>query len=127
MRRAGGRADRRAGGQFGPRNPARVHSVRPTVPDRIPMRPMRLATALLALSACPAARLPAQVPGGKLTPAIRAAVIDTVAAQLGRVYVEADTGLLIGANLKKRLAAGAYESLENPGQFAEMVTRDLRA
>jgi hypothetical protein len=67
------------------------------------------------------------VPEGKLTPAIRAAVIDTVAAQLGRVYVEADTGLLIGANLKKRLASGAYDGLENPGQFAEMVTRDLRA
>jgi hypothetical protein len=84
-----------------------------------------VSTALTAVTALTAAA--AQVPDGKLTPAIRAAVIDTVAAQLGRVYVEADTGLLIGAHLKKRLAAGAYEALENPGQFAEMVTRDLRA
>jgi hypothetical protein len=91
------------------------------------MSPIRPAIALLLLSAFPSSRLPAQVPGGRLTKEIRAAVIDTVAAQLGRVYVEADTGLLIGANLKKRLAAGAYDALENPGQFAEMVTRDLRA
>ncbi len=58
---------------------------------------------------------------------MRAAVIDTVAAQLARIYVEADTGVLIGTGLKKRLASGAYDALENPAQFAEMVTRDLRA
>jgi len=71
--------------------------------------------------------LAAQAPVTRLTAPIRAAVIDTVAAQLGRVYVEADTGLLIGAALKRRLAAGAYDGIENPAQFAELVSRDLRS
>ena len=95
------------------------------------MRLLRLAVSALAafaaVSADPPIRLSAQVPGDRLTKEIRAAVIDSVVAQLARVYVEADTGVLIGASLKKRLAAGAYDAIDNPGQFAELVTRDLRS
>jgi hypothetical protein len=81
------------------------------------------------------ASIVAAFPGGlaraqvdqKLTPAIRSAVIDSIAAKLERIYVEPDTGRMIGQSLQAKLEAGAYDKLDNPAQFAEMVTRDLRA
>ena len=58
---------------------------------------------------------------------VRAAVIDSAVARLARTYVEADTGRMIGDRIKARLAAGAYDRLDNPAQFAEAVTTDLRS
>lgn len=63
----------------------------------------------------------------RLSPDVRAAVIDSAVARLARTYVEADTGRMIGDRLKARLAAGAYDRLDNPAQFAEAVTTDLRS
>ncbi|HEX9166141.1 MAG TPA: S41 family peptidase [Gemmatimonadales bacterium] len=69
----------------------------------------------------------APAPRTELTAAIRAAVIDSAAQLLVRRYVEADTGRLLADHLKARLRARSYDGLDQPGQFAEAVTRDLRA
>ena len=61
-----------------------------------------------------------------LTPAIRREVVESIAVELGRHYVEADTGRLIGEHLKKRLAAGAYDAITSPLQFAEALGNDLK-
>ncbi|MDX2056335.1 MAG: S41 family peptidase [Gemmatimonadales bacterium] len=63
----------------------------------------------------------------RLSADVRAAVIDSAVARLARTYVEADTGRMIGDRIKARLAAGAYDRLDNPAQFAEAVTTDLRS
>ena len=63
----------------------------------------------------------------RLSAEVRAAVIDSAVARLARTYVEADTGRMIGDRIKARLAAGAYDRLDNPAQFAEAVTTDLRS
>lgn len=63
----------------------------------------------------------------RLTAAVRAAVIDSAVARLERTYVEADTARLIGRRLRAQLETGGYEGSENPAQFAELVTRDLRS
>ena len=62
-----------------------------------------------------------------LDAAARRDVVDTLRALLVRHYVDADTGKLIAANVAKRLAAGAYDSMTNPYEFAEALTTDLRA
>ena len=69
--------------------------------------------------------LPGQTPA--LSAAQRAAVVDTVALRLAERYVDADTGRLIGAVLRSRLRSGAYDRLDNPAQFADRVTTDLRS
>ena len=69
----------------------------------------------------------APAPRTELTAGIRAAVIDSAAQLLARRYVEADTGRLLADHLKARLRARSYDGLDQPGQFAEAVTRDLRA
>lgn len=63
----------------------------------------------------------------RLTSAVRAAVIDSAVANLQRTYVDADTARAIGERLRARLAAGAYDGLDQAPQFAESVTRDLRS
>ncbi|HEX9893917.1 MAG TPA: S41 family peptidase, partial [Gemmatimonadales bacterium] len=94
------------------------------------LRSSRSVVPLMLLALSPPAGLVAQAavaPPTRLTAQIRSAVIDTVVARLARIYVEADTGVLIGQGLRKKLAAGAYDQLDNPAQFGEAVTRDLRA
>ena len=68
---------------------------------------------------------PAQAP--TLDAALRQDVVDSLAAQLERVYVDADTGRLIARRLRERLAGGAYERLTEAGGFAEALADDLRA
>jgi len=75
----------------------------------------------------PATVCTGQNPASRITGAVRAAVIDTAVAQLARIYVDADTAQLIGAALRRRAAAGAYDGLDEPAQFAEALTRDLRS
>lgn len=70
---------------------------------------------------------PSTTPATTLTPAIRSEVIANVATGLEQGYLDAQTGRTIGQALVARLRAGAYDSLTNPAQFAEVVTRDLRA
>jgi retinol-binding protein 3 len=92
----------------------------------------RLGLAFL-LFATPAAAqhggAPHSAPGGAptLDAALRQDVVDSLAAQLERVYVDADTGRLIARRLRERLAAGAYERLADAGGFAAALADDLRA
>lgn len=66
-------------------------------------------------------------PAPSLDAAVRRDVVDTLAAELERVYVDADTGRLIARRLRERLAAGAYERLTDPNLFANALLDDLQS
>src|SRR4051812_15261607 len=72
----------------------------------------------------PPQAVPASAP--PLTAAIRADVVDTVAAELIRFYSVADTGRMIADHLRNRLRAGVYDQLTDPRLFAEAVSVDMR-
>ena len=61
-----------------------------------------------------------------LTPEIRAAVVDSIAAQVTRFYAVADTGRLIGDHLRRQRRAGAYDRITSPELFAEALATDLK-
>lgn len=63
----------------------------------------------------------------KMDAKMRAEVLDSLAVQLNRYYVEADTAKLIVDHLRSRAKAKAYDADTQPGAFAEHVTEDLRA
>jgi hypothetical protein len=65
-------------------------------------------------------------PSTPITAEIRAAVVDTVAAQIERIYVDADTGRLIATHVRDRGRAGAYDTLQDARSFATALTTDLR-
>lgn len=77
--------------------------------------------------AAPAFVAPAGAQPPALDPAARRAVVDTVAAQVERVYVDADTGRLIAAAVRARRDAGAYDRVDDPARLAALLTADLRA
>jgi len=62
-----------------------------------------------------------------LDPAIRREVVDTVAAQIARLYVDADTARLIAGRLRDRARSGAYDSATDPRRLADLLTTDLRS
>jgi hypothetical protein len=66
-------------------------------------------------------------PAGNLDRDTRASVIGAIATRLAASYIEPDTGRMIGDRLRAKLDQGAYHGLDNPAQFADAVTRDLRA
>jgi hypothetical protein len=71
---------------------------------------------------------PENVPAPEtLTAAQVAEVVDSVAVQLERNYVSADTGRLIAGHLRGRSAAGAYAAFTRPATLAEALETDLRA
>jgi hypothetical protein len=87
---------------------------------------------LLALAAwspaLTAQATPAQSsPPTQLTAGIRTSVIEAAIGRLEQSYIEADTGKLIGEQLRRKLQSGAYDRFDNPAQFADAVTRDLRS
>jgi len=90
------------------------------VPTAHPLAP-RLGAVLLLLPALAAAQ------GTPIYAATRREVVDTLAAQLERAYVAADTGRLIARRLRERLAAGGYQPLTTADGFADAVTTDLRS
>jgi hypothetical protein len=61
-----------------------------------------------------------------LTPALRAQLVDAVAARLIEHYVDEAQARRIAAHLRERLQAHAYDTLASPAQFAEQLTHDLR-
>ena len=81
------------------------------------------------------ARASSQTPSGPsgtaspapLTATVRRTVVGTLAEQLTRHYVDADTGAMIARHVRERLAAGVYDTISSPGRFAEALTVDLRA
>jgi hypothetical protein len=63
----------------------------------------------------------------KLTPAVKAEVIDSLASALKTNYVYGDTAIRMGNHIKKRLTSGAYNSINNPDDFALALKTDLYA
>lgn len=61
-----------------------------------------------------------------LDAATRAEILDSLYRQVGAHYVEADTARMIGAAVRARAKAGAYDKLTDPYAFGDAVTRDLR-
>ena len=82
-----------------------------------------------------ATRAESQTPSGTsntpspppVTATVRRSVVGSLAEQLTRHYVDADTGAMIAKHVRDRLAAGAYDTISSPGRFAEALTVDLRA
>ncbi len=95
-------------------------------------RRIGLTLILLALPGAVAAQhaqpmAPSAPAGTILDAAVRREVVDTLAAQLEQLYVDADTGRLIARGLHDRLASGAYDRLTDPNQFGNALSEDLRA
>src|SRR5262245_36286016 len=90
--------------------------------------PVPAAHTLACAALLVAARAVAQTesPASRLDAAARQAVVDTIAAQLERFYVDADTGRLIAARLRDRRAGGGYDRMATTSAFAEALTSDLR-
>ncbi len=85
-----------------------------------------LALLVLALSATTAAaqQVPEEVP---CDAALRAEIIDSVGAALREVYVFPDVAASMEQHLRERLGQGVYDAVTTVSQFAEVLTRDLRA
>src|SRR3954471_14788364 len=81
-------------------------------------RAMRLL--LLALIAPVAA-------GAQIDLSARRGVVDTIAAQIERLYVDADTGQRIAARVRTQARAGAYDTIADPLRLGDALTRDLRS
>ena len=62
-----------------------------------------------------------------LDAATRREVVDTIMAQVERIYVDADTGRMIAGKVRERLRAGAYDSVADPSRLAQLLTADLRS
>lgn len=70
---------------------------------------------------------PASAQTGSLSPAERRDVLDTIAGQVERIYVDADTGRMIATKLRDRLRAGAYDTIADPSRLSQLLTTDLRS
>jgi hypothetical protein len=72
---------------------------------------------------------PARAQSGapRIDAAVRTSVIERTATALAETYVEADAGRKIGDLLRGKAADGTYERFDNPAQFADAVTRDMRS
>src|SRR5678816_2847448 len=68
----------------------------------------------------------ANAQAASLDAAVRREVIDTIAAQVERIYVDADTGRMIAATVRERQRAGAYDVSE-PARLSQLLTADLRS
>jgi hypothetical protein len=70
----------------------------------------------------------AQAPApASIDAATRRAVVDSLAARLNQIYVDADTGRMIADKLHARLAAGAYDNATDPRRFSDVLTTDLQS
>ncbi len=91
-----------------------------------------LALVLIAVPAGAAAQhgrpmAPSAPSAPALNAALRRDVVDTLAAQMERLYVDADTGRRIARGLRDRLAAGAYDRFTDVNLLANALSDDLRA
>jgi hypothetical protein len=85
------------------------------------------ACAIPAASACLCAQGPNAQPGRVLDAAARRAVIDSAASLLARDYAFADTGQMLAAHLRARLAADAFDGATTEPQLGEALTREMQA
>ena len=92
---------------------------------------MRIRTLLSITLAMPvlAAALHAQAPkpARALDAAARRAVVDSAAKLLAANYAFADTGQMLAAHLRARLAAGAFDGARTEEQLGEVLTREMQA
>jgi hypothetical protein len=58
---------------------------------------------------------------------VRNEVVDKIATEFARLYVDADTGRMIADHLRQRARAHAYDQLSDPRLFAEAMSTDLQA
>jgi hypothetical protein len=82
---------------------------------------------LALLAALPAAAQPGTTPLPALDASRRAAIVDSVTAALDTVYVFPDVATAMVADVRSRLAAGEYDAIMRPEEFAQRLTTDLRA
>ena len=82
---------------------------------------------LALLAALPAAAQPGTTPLPALDAARRAAIVDSVTAALDTVYVFPEVATAMVADVRSRLAAGEYDAIMRPEEFAQRLTTDLRA
>lgn len=61
------------------------------------------------------------------TPSERRRVVDSIASELVRLYVDADTARMIAMRLREQLRAGVYDSTTDPRSFAEALTIGLQS
>jgi hypothetical protein len=69
---------------------------------------------------------PAAAPPAALTPEVRRAVVDSLAAYVARFYAVAEDGRRIADGIQRRQREGAYAGLTHPVHLAEALTADLR-
>ena len=65
-------------------------------------------------------------PAGKLDAATRARVIEAAAAKLDEFYIFPDKAKAMGDSVRAHLKKGDYESVEDGGRFAELLTEHFR-
>lgn len=82
--------------------------------------------AVLPLSAQQPQAPAAAAPPAALTPEVRRAVVDSLAAYVARFYAVADDGRRIADGIQRRQREGAYDALTHRVHLAEALTADLR-
>jgi len=82
--------------------------------------------ALILLPSLTPAFLPAQQ-RPKLDKALRKATVDSACVLLVKNYVFPETAIKMTQLLKKNLKSGAYDRLDDPEEFAQRLTADLRS
>jgi hypothetical protein len=92
------------------------------------MRTRTLLAAALSLAAV-SASAPAQSPAPprRMDAASRRAMVDSAASLLARYYVFADTGRMLAAHLRTRLAAGAFDGAATEPELGDVLTREMQA
>jgi len=86
-----------------------------------------LPAVLAALVALPAAAQLGEPDYPPLDAGRRAAIVDSLTAAIDTVYVFPDVAGRMTADIRRRLAAGEYDSVKDPREYAERLTTDLRA
>jgi hypothetical protein len=61
-----------------------------------------------------------------MTSGWRKSVVEGVSVQLVQAYFDRAVAERIAAHVRQRLSAGAYETLEDPAEFARLLTAHLR-
>jgi hypothetical protein len=88
---------------------------------------LKLATIALAFGIAPGpVGAQTSAPARRLTAAWRKSVVDGVAAQLTQAYFDSAAADRIAAHVRQRLNGGAYNALEDPAEFARLLTTHLR-
>ena len=86
-----------------------------------------LTAATVALCLIPiAAGTQSSEPGRRLTSVWRSAVVEGASLQLIQAYFDRSAADKIADHVRQRLKAGAYDTMEDPAEFARLLTKDLR-